>query len=119
MQFLRSFEFGEANPNVFGDLKDDNGSNTGINFDDDDLDMPNDIDVDPDVPTYPDEVYFIDIFVCWFLRLAIQHLGNISFYFSSVQTIAATPNGTQDDIDTHASLDDLCRSHLVSFLMVL
>ena len=52
---------------MFGDLKDDNGSNTGINFDDDDLDMPNDIDVDPDVPTYPDEVYFIDIFVCWLL----------------------------------------------------
>ncbi|CAD6223650.1 unnamed protein product [Miscanthus lutarioriparius] len=85
-KFLRSFEFGEENPNVFGHLKDDNGSNTGINFDDDDLDMPNDIDVDPDVPTYPDE------------------------------TIAATPNGTQDDIDTHASLDDLCRSHLNALL---
>ncbi|XP_066400105.1 condensin-2 complex subunit H2-like isoform X1 [Miscanthus floridulus] len=85
-KFLRSFEFGEENPNVFGHLKDDNGSNTGINFDDDDLDMPNDIDVDPDVPTYPGE------------------------------TIAATPNGTQDDIDTHASLDDLCRSHLNALL---
>ncbi|CAD6273143.1 unnamed protein product [Miscanthus lutarioriparius] len=85
-KFLRSFEFGEENPNVFGDLKDDNGSNTGINFDNDDPDMPNDIDVDPDVPTYPDE------------------------------TIAATPNGTQDDIDTHASLDDLCRSHLNALL---
>ncbi|KAG0549580.1 hypothetical protein BDA96_01G267100 [Sorghum bicolor] len=81
-KFLRSFEFGEENPNVFGDLKDDDGSNTGLNFDNDDPDMPNDIDVDPDVPTYPDE------------------------------TIAPTPNGTQDDIDTHASLDDLCRSHL-------
>ncbi|CAD6248353.1 unnamed protein product [Miscanthus lutarioriparius] len=64
------------------DLKDDNRSNTGINFDDDDPDMPNDIDVDPDVPIYLDE------------------------------TIAATSNGTQDDIDTHASLDDLCQSHL-------
>ncbi|EER97300.1 condensin-2 complex subunit H2 [Sorghum bicolor] len=85
-KFLRSFEFGEENPNVFGDLKDDNGSNTGINFDDDDPDMPNDIDVDPDVPAYPDE------------------------------PIAATPNGTQDDIDTHASLDDLCRSHLNALL---
>ena len=71
MQFLRSFEFGEESPNVFGHLKDDNGSNTGINFDDDDLDMPNDIDVDPDVPTYPDEVYFIDFFVSWLLCLAI------------------------------------------------
>jgi hypothetical protein len=56
---------------VFGDLKDDNGSNTGINFDDDDPDMPNDIDVDPDVPTYLDEVYFIDFFVSWLLCLAI------------------------------------------------
>jgi condensin-2 complex subunit H2 len=36
MQFLRSFEFGEENTTVFGDLKDYNGSNTGINFDDDD-----------------------------------------------------------------------------------
>ncbi|OQU91812.1 condensin-2 complex subunit H2 isoform X3 [Sorghum bicolor] len=85
-KFLRSFEFGEENPNVFGDLKDDDGSNTGLNFDNDDPDMPNDIDVDPDVPTYPDE------------------------------TIAPTPNGTQDDIDTHASLDDLCRSHLNALL---
>ena len=33
MQFLRSFEFGEEISNVFGDLKDDNGSDTGINFD--------------------------------------------------------------------------------------
>ncbi|XP_066400109.1 condensin-2 complex subunit H2-like isoform X2 [Miscanthus floridulus] len=32
------------------------------------------------------------------------------------KTIAATPNGTQDDIDTHASLDDLCRSHLNALL---
>jgi len=85
---LRSFEFGvgEENPNVFGDLKDDNGSNTGINFENDDPDMPNDIDVDPYVPTYPGE------------------------------TIAATPNGTQDDINTHTSLDDLCRSHLNALL---
>ena len=81
MQFLRSFEFGEENPNVFGDLKDDNGSNIGINFENDDPDMPNDIDVDPYVPTYPGEVYLIDIFICWFLCLAIQHLGNISFLF--------------------------------------
>jgi len=85
-KFLRSFEFGEENPNVFGDLKDDNGSNTGINFENDDPDMPNDIDVDPYVPTYPGE------------------------------TIAATPNGTQDDINTHTSLDDLCRSHLNALL---
>jgi condensin-2 complex subunit H2 len=56
---------------VFGDLKDDNGSNTGINFDDDDKDMPNDIYVDLDVPTYLDEVYFIDFFVSWLLCLAI------------------------------------------------
>jgi hypothetical protein len=28
--FLASFEFGEENSNVFGDLKDHNGSDTGI-----------------------------------------------------------------------------------------
>ena len=33
MQYLASFEFGEEISNVFGDLKDDNGSDTGINFD--------------------------------------------------------------------------------------
>ncbi|ONM24063.1 Condensin-2 complex subunit H2 [Zea mays] len=85
-KYLASFEFGEENSNVFGDLKDDNGSDIGINFDYNDPDMPNDIDVDPDVPTYPDEI------------------------------IAATPkgtHGTQDDRDTRESLDDLCRSHLV------
>lgn len=60
MQLMRSLEFGEEeNSNAFGDLKDDNGSNADINFDYDDPDMPNDIDVDSDVPTYPDEVYFI------------------------------------------------------------
>ncbi|ONM57754.1 Condensin-2 complex subunit H2 [Zea mays] len=87
-KFLRSFELGEENPNVFGDLKDDNASNTGINFDYDDPDMPNDIDIDLDVPTCPDEI------------------------------IAITPKGTQDDIDTHENLDDLCRSHLVSCIYV-
>ncbi|ONM57753.1 Condensin-2 complex subunit H2 [Zea mays] len=85
-KFLRSFELGEENPNVFGDLKDDNASNTGINFDYDDPDMPNDIDIDLDVPTCPDEI------------------------------IAITPKGTQDDIDTHENLDDLCRSHLNALL---
>ncbi|PWZ40538.1 Condensin-2 complex subunit H2 [Zea mays] len=88
-KYLASFEFGEENSNVFGDLKDDNGSDIGINFDYNDPDMPNDIDVDPDVPTYPDEI------------------------------IAATPkgtHGTQDDRDTRESLDDLCRSHLNALL---
>jgi hypothetical protein len=33
MQYLASFEFGEEISNVFGDLKDDNGSDTGIKFD--------------------------------------------------------------------------------------
>ncbi|AQK69870.1 BSD domain-containing protein, partial [Zea mays] len=56
--FLASFEFGEENSNVFADLKDDNGSDSGINFDYNDPDMPNNIDVDLDVPTYPDEVSF-------------------------------------------------------------
>jgi condensin-2 complex subunit H2 len=113
MQFLRSFELGEENPNVFGDLKDDNASNTGINFDYDDPDMPNDIDIDLDVPTCPDEVCFINLFVFWLLCLVIRH-----FHFSSVQIIAITPKGTQDDIDTHENLDDLCRSHLVSCIYV-
>ncbi|KAL5647781.1 hypothetical protein ACJX0J_042136, partial [Zea mays] len=53
--FLASFEFGEENSNVFADLKDDNGSDSGINFDYNDPDMPNNIDVDLDVSTYPDE----------------------------------------------------------------
>jgi hypothetical protein len=43
----------------------------GWNFDDDDSDIPNDIDVDSDDLTYPNEVYFIDFFVCWLLCLAI------------------------------------------------
>ena len=92
MQFLRSFEFGEENPNVFGDLKDDNGSNTGINFDDDDSDIPNDIDVDSDVPAYPDEVYFIYFFVCWLLCLAIQHLGKyFVFIFPLLRLLLQLP----------------------------
>jgi hypothetical protein len=83
MQFLRSFELGEENPNVFGDLKDDNASNTGINFDYDDPDMPNDIDIDLDVPTCPDEVCFINLFVFWLLCLVIRHSGDISFFLCS------------------------------------
>jgi hypothetical protein len=87
MQYLASFEFGEENSNVFGDLKDDNGSDIGINFDYNDPDMPNDIDVDPDVPTYPDEVFSTDfLFVGWWLLcLVIRHLGNnpVSFFFCS------------------------------------
>ncbi|PWZ53334.1 hypothetical protein Zm00014a_017445 [Zea mays] len=83
---ILSFEFGEENSNVFAYLKDDNGSDSGINFDYNDPDMPNNIDVDPDVSTYPDEI------------------------------IAATPkstHGTHDGIDTHESLDDdLCWLHL-------
>lgn len=74
---------------MFADLKDDNGSDSGINFDYNDPDMPNNIDVDLDVPTYLDEI------------------------------IAATPkstHGTHDGIDTHESLDDdLCWLHQVSF----
>jgi hypothetical protein len=76
-----SFEFGEENSNVFADLKDDNGSDSGINFDYNDPDMPNNIDVDPDVSTYPDEVCSIDFFVCWLLCLVIWNLGNDSLPF--------------------------------------
>ena len=38
-------------------------------------------------------------------------------YFTSIQRKEEPPNGTQvsrENMDTHESLDDLCRSHLVS-----
>jgi condensin-2 complex subunit H2 len=56
---------------VFADLKDDNGSDSGVNFDYNDPDMRNYIDVDPDASTYPDEVCSIDFFLCWLLCLVI------------------------------------------------
>ncbi|XP_062188637.1 condensin-2 complex subunit H2-like [Phragmites australis] len=94
-KLMRSFEFGEQeNSHVFGDFKDDSGPNIVVN-DHDDIDEPDmtndmyDVDVDIDITTYP------------------------------VKTNDIPPDGdqgTQDTMDAHESLDDLCRSHLNALL---
>lgn len=90
----RSLEFGEQeNCHVFGDLKDANEPNIGVNdFDDiNEPDMPDmyDMDVDMDIPTCPDK--------------------NNDVTLDGAQ-------GTQDSMDAHESLEDLCRSHLDALL---
>ncbi|XP_062188102.1 condensin-2 complex subunit H2-like [Phragmites australis] len=94
-KLLRLLEFGEQdNFHVFGDLNDNSGPNIGANdFDDiDDPYMPNDMydmDVDTDIPTYPDK--------------------NNGATLDGAQ-------GSQENMDAHESLDDLCRSHLNALL---
>ncbi|RLN33346.1 condensin-2 complex subunit H2 [Panicum miliaceum] len=86
-----SFEYGEQrNPDVFGDSNYDTGHDIGVGFDDpDDSDSPicGDIGVAIESPTCPSE------------------------------RKEEPPNGTQvsqENLDTHESLDDLCRSHLIA-----
>ncbi|XP_025806423.1 condensin-2 complex subunit H2-like isoform X3 [Panicum hallii] len=88
---MRSFEYGEqGNPDVFGDSNYDIGPDIGVGFDGpDDSDSPicGDIGVAIESPTCPSE------------------------------RKEEPPNGTQvsqENMDTHESLDDLCRSHLVN-----
>jgi condensin-2 complex subunit H2 len=90
---MRSFEYGEqGNPDVFGDSNYDIGPDIGVGFDDpDDSDSPicGDIGVAIESPTCPSE------------------------------RKEEPPNGTQvsqENMDTHESLDDLCRSHLNALL---
>ncbi|KAM3385273.1 hypothetical protein ACQJBY_009285 [Aegilops geniculata] len=83
-----SFETGEVNCHTSGDLKDDKQTN---NFDDiDGPDTPNDpyvdMDIDDDMPSYSDKIDDDVVRV------------------------------TQDSMDGHKSLDDLCRSHLDALL---
>ncbi|XP_039827347.1 condensin-2 complex subunit H2-like [Panicum virgatum] len=89
---MRSFEYGEqGSPDVFGDSNNDPGPDIGVGFDDpDDSDSPicGDLGVAIESPTCPSE------------------------------RKEEPPNGTQvsqEKMDTHESLDDLCRSHLPSF----
>ncbi|XP_006658614.1 condensin-2 complex subunit H2 [Oryza brachyantha] len=91
----RSLEHGEReSQHVFGDLKDGNEADIGLNDFDDihEPDMPDDVcdmDVDMDIPTYPDK--------------------------NNDATLDGT-QGTQDSTDAHESLEDLCRSHLDALL---
>ncbi|KAF0908753.1 hypothetical protein E2562_028572 [Oryza meyeriana var. granulata] len=94
-KLMRSFEHGEPESHhMFGDLKDGNDPNIGVNDFDDihEPDMPDDVcdmDVDMDIPTYPDK--------------------------SNDATMDGA-QGTQDSMDAHESLEDLCRSHLDALL---
>ncbi|KAG8080352.1 hypothetical protein GUJ93_ZPchr0007g3101 [Zizania palustris] len=94
-KLMRSFEFGdEENHHGFGDLKDDNEPDIGANDFDDihETDMPDDIcdiDGDMDISTYPDK---------------------------NNDAILDGTDGTQDSMNAHESLEDLCRSHLDALL---
>nr|CAB3458103.1 unnamed protein product [Digitaria exilis] len=94
-KLMRSFEYGEqGNPHVFGDLNYETGPDIGVNddfygIDDPDSPICGDSDVEIESPSYPSE----------------KNEG--------------PPNGTlgsQENMDTHESLDDLCQSHLNALL---
>uniref|UniRef100_A0A0E0I1F6 Condensin-2 complex subunit H2 n=1 Tax=Oryza nivara TaxID=4536 RepID=A0A0E0I1F6_ORYNI len=92
-KLMRSLEHGEPESHLFGDLKDGHEPDIGVNdFDIHEPDMPDDVcdmDVDMDIPTYPDK--------------------NNDATLDGAQ-------GTQDSMDAHESLEDLCRSHLDALL---
>uniref|UniRef100_A0A0E0EC33 Condensin-2 complex subunit H2 n=1 Tax=Oryza meridionalis TaxID=40149 RepID=A0A0E0EC33_9ORYZ len=93
-KLMRSLEHGEPESHLFGDLKDGHEPDIGVNDFDDihEPDMPDDVcdmDVDMDIPTYPDK--------------------NNDATLDGAQ-------GTQDSMDAHESLEDLCRSHLDALL---
>ncbi|KQK15987.1 condensin-2 complex subunit H2 isoform X1 [Brachypodium distachyon] len=85
-----SLETGDENCHVFGDLKDDNEPNIAVN-DFDDINEPDtlndmyDMDVNMDIPTYTDKKDDAPL--------------------DEAQV-------TQESMDGHESLEDLCRSHL-------
>ncbi|KAJ1291120.1 hypothetical protein BS78_02G294200 [Paspalum vaginatum] len=90
-KLMKSFDSGEqGNSHVLEDLSSKGDPDIGINiFHDDDPGIQSDIDNDPDIPAYPGE------------------------------SIGATPEGTQgtqENIDTHENLEELCRSHLNTLL---
>jgi len=89
-KLMRSFEYGEqGSPDVFGDSNYDTVPDIGVGFDDpDDSDSPicGDTGAAIESPTCPSE------------------------------RKEEPPNGTQENMDTHESLDDLCRSHLNALL---
>ena len=113
-----SFEYGEqGNPDVFGDSNYDTVPDIGVGFDDpdvSDISICGDIGVAIESPTCPSEVYLFILlqFAGCFGQFSI--LVMLHVYFTSVQRKEEPPNGTQENMDTHESLDDLCRSHLVS-----
>uniref|UniRef100_A0A0D9WZH5 Condensin-2 complex subunit H2 n=1 Tax=Leersia perrieri TaxID=77586 RepID=A0A0D9WZH5_9ORYZ len=94
-KLMKSLEHGEPESHhVFGDLKDGNEPDICANDFDDihEPDMPDDVcdmDVDIDISTYPDK--------------------------NNDATLDGT-QGTQDSIDAHENLEDLCRSHLDALL---
>lgn len=88
---MRSLEHGEPESHLFGDLKDGHEPDIGVNDFDDihEPDMPDDVcdmDVDMDIPTYPDKVLLLfvvvfnhpifgchNVFSLPILRIMMQH----------------------------------------------